>query len=151
MQKTPPFAAVNEGREWSRLFARRRQALVLRDAVISCTCGREKDCAKIVPLLLLAGIFGGQQPLPDLHAWPSPGLHPPAAGAAGLDHPARATAGPPCNFSSRWSAPVSGTLHMSSTSEEPAAAPWLDLAIHPQLYSLLIVMVNLILFSDNNN
>ena len=121
----------------------------LRETTASARAPR-RNCAKIVPLLLLTGIFGGQQPLPDLHAWPSPGLHPPAAGAAGLDRPARAAAGPPCNFSSRWSAPVSGTLHMSSTSEEPAA-PWLDLAIHPQLYSLLIVMVNLILFSDNNN
>jgi hypothetical protein len=71
----------------------------------------ERDCAKIVPLLLLAGIFVGQLPLPDLHARPSPGLHPPAAGAAGLDRPARAAAGPPCNFS-RWSAPASGTLHI---------------------------------------
>jgi len=115
----------------------------LRETTASARAPR-RNCAKIVPLLLLAG-------MPDLHARPSPGLHPPAAGAAGLDRPARAAAGPPCNFSSRWSAPVSGTLHMSSTSEEPAAAPWLDLAIHPQLYSLLIVMVNLILFLDNNN
>ncbi|XP_066392567.1 protein transport protein sec31-like [Miscanthus floridulus] len=52
----------------------------------------------MVPPLLLAGIFSGQQPLPDLHARPSPGLHPPAAGAARLDRPA---ASPPDGTSPR--------------------------------------------------
>ena len=95
------------------------------DAGISYAYAGKRDCAKIVRLLLLlASRFGGR----GSHRWTftcgsrrSSTLQPPAPPSSTVPREQQQV----CPATSPDRVRPSSRLHMSSTNEEPAAAPWL--------------------------